>query len=136
METVPLRMGSGVRFKALEAMAAGIPLVATTLGAAGTGAVPGRHALIADTAPDLAAAIAGLLPDPRRRAALATAARSLAAERHSWERITPRLLDLYEPPDSVAPRARPRGQPDRHRARRARQHRRPPDLPLRTGAPP
>ena len=96
VETVPLRMGSGVRFKALEAMAAGIPLVATTLGAAGTGAVPGRHALIADTAPDLAAAIAGLLPDPRRRAALATAARSLAAERHSWERITPRLLDLYD----------------------------------------
>jgi glycosyltransferase involved in cell wall biosynthesis len=96
VEAVPLRMGSGVRFKALEAMAAGIPLVATTLGAAGTGAGPGRHALIADTAPDLAAAISGLLLDPRRRAALATAARSLAAERHSWERITPRLLDLYD----------------------------------------
>jgi glycosyltransferase involved in cell wall biosynthesis len=96
VETVPLRMGSGVRFKALEAMAAGIPLVATPLGAAGTGAVAERHALIAETAPDLAAAIADLLLDPHRRAALATAGRALARERHSWERITPRLLGIYD----------------------------------------
>jgi glycosyltransferase involved in cell wall biosynthesis len=89
-------MGSGVRFKALEAMAAGIPLVATHLGAAGTGAVPGRHALIAEAAPDLAAAVSDLLADASRRAALATAARALATERHAWEQITPRLLSLYE----------------------------------------
>jgi glycosyltransferase involved in cell wall biosynthesis len=95
VEVVPLRMGSGVRFKALEAMAAGVPLVATTLGAAGTGARPGEHALIADDAPGFAAAVTTLLEQPPRRAALARAARALAAERHDWSQITPRLLDVY-----------------------------------------
>jgi glycosyltransferase involved in cell wall biosynthesis len=89
-------MGSGVRFKALEALAAGVPLVATTLGAAGTGAQNGRHALLADDAPGFAAAVCGLLADPARRRALAGAGHALAAERHDWTRITPRLLALYE----------------------------------------
>ncbi|HEX2184828.1 MAG TPA: glycosyltransferase family 4 protein, partial [Chloroflexota bacterium] len=54
---VPTRMGSGVRFKALEAMAAGVPLVATPLGAAGSGAVDGEHALIAEDGASFAAAV-------------------------------------------------------------------------------
>ncbi|HVG95800.1 MAG TPA: glycosyltransferase [Chloroflexota bacterium] len=96
VEAVPLRMGSGVRFKALEAMAAGVPLVATTLGAAGTGAEHGRQALIADDAPGFAAAVCDLLTRPERRRALAAAAHALAAARHDWSRITPRLLAVYE----------------------------------------
>jgi glycosyltransferase involved in cell wall biosynthesis len=104
VEVVPLRMGSGVRFKALEALAAGVPLVATTLGAAGTGAQNGRHALLADDAPGIAAAIGDLLADPARRRALAGAGRALAAERHDWSHITPRLLALYERLERPAPR--------------------------------
>jgi glycosyltransferase involved in cell wall biosynthesis len=93
---VPMRMGSGVRFKALEAMAAGVPLVATTLGAAGSGAVHGQQALIADDAAAFAAALIHLLQQPVERQRLANAARQLAAERHDWQRITPRLLGVYE----------------------------------------
>ncbi|MDQ3702686.1 MAG: glycosyltransferase [Chloroflexota bacterium] len=92
---VPMRMGSGVRFKALEAMAAGIPLVATPLGAAGLGVTPGVQAMIAAGAPDFAAAVVQLLEHPQHRRALAAAARALAAERHDWRQITPRLLDVY-----------------------------------------
>lgn len=101
---VPMRMGSGVRFKALEAMAAGIPLVATPLGAAGLGATAGVQAMIAAGAPDFAAAVVELLERPQQRRDLAAAARSLAVERHDWGQITPRLLDVY------AQIARPRRQ--------------------------
>lgn len=93
---VPVRMGGGVRFKALEAMAAGVPLVATTLGAAGTGAVDGEHALIADDAGALARAIVRLLQRPDERARLAAAARALAMARHDWRHVAPRLLEAYE----------------------------------------
>jgi glycosyltransferase involved in cell wall biosynthesis len=92
---VPIRMGSGVRFKVLEAMAAQIPLVSTTLGASGTRAEPDEHVLIANDAAAFAAAVVALLRDPVRRMALATRARALAEELHDWRHITPRLLELY-----------------------------------------
>lgn len=92
---VPMRMGSGVRFKALEAMAAGVPLVATTLGAAGLGVTPGVHASIADGAPAFAAAVVELLERPQLRQDLSRRARHLAATFHDWGRITPRLLEVY-----------------------------------------
>jgi hypothetical protein len=91
-----MRMGSGVRFKALEAMAAGVPLVATTLGAAGSGATHEEHALIADDAAGFADALVRLLEEPHERQSLVTASRRLAEERHDWQRITPRLLDAYD----------------------------------------
>ncbi len=92
---VPVRMGSGVRFKVLEAMAGGVPLVTTPLGAAGTGIVDGEHALLAADASSFARAVVSLLEQPERRARLAAAARALAAARHDWRQVTPRLLDAY-----------------------------------------
>src|ERR1035437_1171665 len=49
---VPLRTGGGTRMKILEAMAAGVPVVSTTLGAEGLAVSPGRHLLIADSGED------------------------------------------------------------------------------------
>ena len=44
---VPLRVGGGTRLKILEAMAAGVPVVSTTLGAEGLEVDPGRDLLTA-----------------------------------------------------------------------------------------
>jgi phosphatidylinositol alpha-mannosyltransferase len=44
----------------------------------------------------LAEAVVGLVEDEQRRRALGEAARALAIERYSWERIARRLLDVYE----------------------------------------
>ncbi|MBI3972332.1 MAG: glycosyltransferase [Chloroflexi bacterium] len=93
---VPMRMGSGVRFKVLEAMAAGIPLVSTPLGAAGSGAEHGRHALIAADAGTFAAAVVELLQSPDRRVSLAASARKIAETCHDWRHITPRLFAAYD----------------------------------------
>ena len=45
---VPLRYGAGIKGKILSAMAHGLPIVTTTVGAEGMGLVDGEHVLIAD----------------------------------------------------------------------------------------
>lgn len=74
---VPIRFGSGTRVKVIEAFAHRVPVVSTTLGAEGLGAVDGEHLLIADGAEDLARACARLLGDDSLRARLVDAAYEL-----------------------------------------------------------
>jgi glycosyltransferase involved in cell wall biosynthesis len=81
---IPLRVGSGTRLKAFEAIASGLPVVSTTLGVEGLGLVPGEHYLAADTDAEFADAILALLADTPRRAAMAQAGRALLEARYSW----------------------------------------------------
>lgn len=69
--TVPILSGSGMRIKAVEAMAAGLPVVGTELGIAGLGLKDGTHALIANTPKDFARSIIDLLSDPSKASTLA-----------------------------------------------------------------
>ena len=102
---VPLRIGSGSRLKALEAMAAGRPVVGTRVGLGGIAYRAGVHALVADDPAGLAAATVRLLGDDQLAAALATAGRALVEERYGWDRIADRFADLIVPPAS--PQASP-----------------------------
>jgi len=81
---VPLRSGSGTRFKILEAWAAARAVVSTTIGAEGLGARDGEHLLIADTAEEFAAAIERLLKDDALRSRLGESGRALYLERFTW----------------------------------------------------
>ena len=91
----PIRAGSGTRLKILEAFAAGIPVVSTTLGAEGIEAEPGRHLLIADSAVDFAAAVEQVLADDRLADRLAAEAVGLARERYDWGLVADRLLACW-----------------------------------------
>jgi glycosyltransferase involved in cell wall biosynthesis len=84
---VPLRMGTGTRLKALEAMAAGRPLVGTTIGLDGLGLEDGVHARIVDDPEAMAQAIVALLRSDAQAQALASAARRLVEDRFQWETI-------------------------------------------------
>ena len=77
---VPIRFGSGTRLKVLEAFAHRVPVVSTTLGAEGLGAVDGTHLLIADTAEGIAAACARLLADDELRVQLVERGHELFCE--------------------------------------------------------
>ncbi len=91
----PLRMGSGTRFKVLEAMAAGRAVVSTTLGAEGIGATDGHHLVIADAEGDFADAVVNLMRDPERRRQIGLSAREFVRQRYDWSAIVPGLLDVY-----------------------------------------
>jgi glycosyltransferase involved in cell wall biosynthesis len=91
---VPMRMGGGVRFKVLEAMAAGVPVVSTPMGLAGITAESEQHALVAQSSAELAAATVRVLEDPDLARRLATAARRLVETRYDWGKITPGYLRL------------------------------------------
>lgn len=83
---VPLRIGGGTRLKIYEAMAAGKPVVSTTVGAEGLDVDEGVNIFRADDAQSFADRCLQLLDDPALHARLGSAARSQAA-RFSWDSI-------------------------------------------------
>jgi len=79
---VPMRAGSGMRVKILDAFARGVPVVSTSVGVEGIAAVDGEHAAIADTPTAFAAATARILRDSLLAQRLARSARALVVERY------------------------------------------------------
>jgi polysaccharide biosynthesis protein PslH len=90
---VPLRIGTGSRLKALEAMASGRPVVGTTIGLGGLEIVPGVHALVADEPESLAEAVVSALTDEVLAARLGREGRSLVESRYSWREIGAQYVD-------------------------------------------
>jgi L-malate glycosyltransferase len=81
----------------LEAMAAGVPIVASAVGGLLELVQPGRTGLLVppNDAPSLARAIESLLADPGRARALGAAARAAAAKHYSFDRMVREFEDLY-----------------------------------------
>ncbi|MBI2910882.1 MAG: glycosyltransferase [Chloroflexi bacterium] len=91
----PLRMGGGVRFKALEAMAARVPIVATPAAMTGIPVRPGTEVEVAARAGDFAARVVALLRDEPRRRALAAAALRLVSREFDWPVVATRIEEAY-----------------------------------------
>jgi hypothetical protein len=82
---VPVLAGSGTRLKILEAWAAGVPVVSTTLGAEGLGARDGESLLLADSGPAFAEAVSRLLACTELRQSVGKAGRLLLEKEFTWE---------------------------------------------------
>jgi polysaccharide biosynthesis protein PslH len=93
---VPLRVGGGTRFKILEAMAMGRPVVSTSLGAEGISAEPGTDILIADDAASFAAAVGRVLDEPALATQLGQRGRALVEHHYSWEAAGGRLEAFFQ----------------------------------------
>jgi glycosyltransferase involved in cell wall biosynthesis len=87
----PLRLGSGVRTKIVEAMAAGLPVVTTSRGTEGLAVAHGRELLVADEPQEFAHQLVRLVRDSRLQAELSQAARELVRRDHDNDRVTKRL---------------------------------------------
>jgi glycosyltransferase involved in cell wall biosynthesis len=92
----PVRFGTGMRGKVLEALAMARPVVSTALGAEGLAATPGRDLLVANGADAFARAVRHVLDDPGLSAHLGAAGRALAEARFDWDAIAAAHDHIYE----------------------------------------
>lgn len=95
----PIRIGGGFPNKVAEAMAAGVPVVATPAASAGLdGATPGQHVLSADTPEDFAQACLNVLRDPELGSTLAAGGLALVRSLPRWADVARMLVDLLAGP--------------------------------------
>jgi glycosyltransferase involved in cell wall biosynthesis len=91
----PILSGSGVRVKLLEAFAAGIPVVSTSIGAEGLAEKDGEFCALADTPAGFAERVVKLLEDPAAAAAMAVRARAEVQAHWDMTAITGQLVAGY-----------------------------------------
>ncbi len=96
VSVVPLRVGSGTRLKIYESMAAGIPVVSTTIGAEGLNVSAPENIRIADTPSAFTSACLELLEDQPMHDNQAVAAERLVRENFSWETVAARFEEILE----------------------------------------
>jgi polysaccharide biosynthesis protein PslH len=101
-----LRAGGGTRIKALEALAAGVPVVATPFAVGGLGLSDGEHLLLGESPAALAEQTIRVLRDDALARHLSLAGRRIVEERYDWSRVAQPLLALH---DELAGRAAVRG---------------------------
>lgn len=83
----PLQLGGGTKLKILDAMAAGIAVVTTSVGAEGLELEHGKHAMIADDPVVFAECVRMVLADEGLRSLLIENAREHVKTSLSWDRI-------------------------------------------------
>lgn len=93
---IPLWSGSGIRIKMVEGAAMGIPMVATSIAAEGSGLQHEKELIIADDAHAFAAAIHRLLDDAKLRKEYSLHARTFAEKHYDLASLGQNLMDFYQ----------------------------------------
>ena len=94
---VPIQAGSGIRIKSLEAMALGVPVVSTSIGAQGLTVESGTQMIIADDPAGFADGIIQLLLNPAASQEMTQQARVYVEQHHNLKRNTAELLAFLQP---------------------------------------
>jgi glycosyltransferase involved in cell wall biosynthesis len=87
VSVAPLRYGSGMKGKVIEAMASGLPVVSTTVGVQGLQSRPGQDVLVADDPEGFARGVIELLSNPARAQQL-----GLAGQRYIAGLCSPQVV--------------------------------------------
>ncbi|HEY9706926.1 MAG TPA: glycosyltransferase family 4 protein, partial [Oculatellaceae cyanobacterium] len=91
---VPILDGSGTRFKILEAMACGVPVVSTPLGCQGIDVQNGFDILVEESADLLAQRTIELLKSPQQQISISSKAYKLVEQKYSLEANKYKLQSL------------------------------------------
>jgi sugar transferase (PEP-CTERM/EpsH1 system associated) len=91
----PMRSGSGIQNKILEAMSCALPVVTTRIGLGGIAAAADEEIVITEGEIAFAAEVVDLLNDPARARSLGVRARKRIIESYSWERAANQVDALY-----------------------------------------
>lgn len=89
----PLRFGSGIKVKVLNAMCRGLPTITTPVGAEGLSARHGIHLSITETVDDMIASILNLLNNEQDWNRLEHHSRELIREKYTWDKVLGHMAD-------------------------------------------
>jgi glycosyltransferase involved in cell wall biosynthesis len=106
---VPLRIGGGSRLKILEALACGLPVVSTRVGAEGLHLEAGKHLTVVPGVEDMAAALVEAIRAPDAARTQAACARRIVLERYDWNALADKLERVWL--DCCSPAGQRRGCP-------------------------
>lgn len=91
----PVFSGKGTRYKILEAMATGTPAIGTSIALEGLDITPGKQAIVANTAQEMADSVYKVITDSALRKRLSDAGKKLVAEKYDWKNISEKLDKIY-----------------------------------------
>lgn len=91
----PMRIGTGLQNKLLEAMSMGLPTITTPLANGSLGAKPNEEILIGNNAEELAQHIITLLTDPTKAAQIAQAGFDFTNRVYDWGKSTEKLENAF-----------------------------------------
>ncbi|MFL5340887.1 MAG: glycosyltransferase [Gemmataceae bacterium] len=100
---VPLRIGGGSRLKILEALASGLPVVSTRVGAEGLELEPGRHLDVVEGVEPMTEALLAALRQPQRMFEQTAAGRERVLARYDWAGLADRLDAVWHDAAGLAP---------------------------------
>ena len=92
---VPLRIGGGSRLKILEAIACGLPVVSTRVGAEGLLLELEKHIILVEDMSQLASALVRAIGHPGPGLAMAALARQRVLDRYDWDVLADKLEQVW-----------------------------------------
>jgi glycosyltransferase involved in cell wall biosynthesis len=95
LAVVPLIYGAGSQLKLLEAMACGLPVVATPRAALPLATNPGKDLLLAEDPKEFANAVLNLLTSSSKRDQVASSGLEYVQRNHNWHDISGKLEKIY-----------------------------------------
>lgn len=93
---LPLRIGGGTRIKVYEAIAAGVPVVSTSVGVEGLDLDDTCHFRRADTTANFVSAISEILQSPAKAGAMASQALEHIRSQYNWNAVSQKFTELCE----------------------------------------
>ncbi len=91
----PVRLGSGMKGKVLEALAMAKPMVATSVAAGGIPVISGEHLIIADDPQSFADGVIRLFRDASLRGKVARNGQQLVRENFGWKKKADEMDKIY-----------------------------------------
>lgn len=88
----PMKTGTGMQNKLLEAMALGVPCVTTSLANNAIGAVHNESIIVCDTHQQMILQLKELIQHPELREKIGSAGKQFVSERYSWKKATQHLI--------------------------------------------
>lgn len=92
---VPLRIGGGSRLKILEALAAGVPVVSTRVGAEGLALEPGRDLTVVEDVAAMTDALVAHAETPEVGTAQAANGRRKVLDHYDWDALADQLEQVW-----------------------------------------